>query len=108
MKIAALAVGLIALAGVVGVASAKQAQGPGYTRAVASDVDQLHFVQLNGVKLAYRVAGNGTPVFFVHGEGYSHELWTKQLEPFAKNHLAITYDRRGHGMSDDPLTGYSE
>jgi pimeloyl-ACP methyl ester carboxylesterase len=47
-------------------------------------------------------------VFFVHGEGYSHELWTKQLEPFSKHHLVVTYDRRGHGMSDDPITGYSE
>ena len=108
MKIAVLALGLVSLAGLPAVASAKQAQSPGYTRAVAGDVDQLQFVQVNGVKLAYRVAGNGTPVVFVHGEGYSHELWTKQLEPFSKSHLAITYDRRGHGMSDDPITGYSE
>jgi pimeloyl-ACP methyl ester carboxylesterase len=108
MKTAALALGLISLAGLPAVAAAQQTQAPGYTRAVAGDVEQLQFVQVNGVKLAYRVAGNGTPVLFVHGEGYSHELWTKQLEPFSKNHLAITYDRRGHGMSDDPLTGYSE
>jgi len=108
MRIAALALGLISLAGLAAPVSAQPAQAPGYTRAVAGDVDQLQFVQVNGVKLAYRVAGNGTPVLFVHGEGYSHELWTKQLEPFAKGHLAITYDRRGHGMSDDPITGYSE
>lgn len=80
----------------------------GYTRAVAADVEHLQFVQVNGVKLAYRLAGAGVPVFFVHGEGYSHELWTEQLEPFSKNHLVVTYDRRGHGMSDDPITGYSE
>ena len=108
MRIASLALGLITFAGLPAAASAQQAQAPGYTRAVAGDVEQLQFVQVNGVKLAYRVAGNGTPVLFVHGEGYSHELWTKQLEPFAKSHLAITYDRRGHGMSDDPITGYSE
>lgn len=91
-------------------ASAAEAddKGRGYTRAVAADVDQLQFVQVNGVKLGYRLAGSGVPVFFVHGEGYSHELWTKQLEPFSKKHLVVTYDRRGHGMSDDPITGYSE
>jgi pimeloyl-ACP methyl ester carboxylesterase len=81
---------------------------PAYTRAVAGDVEHLQFVQVNGVRLAYRLAGAGTPVVFVHGEGYSHELWTKQLDAFAAKHLAIVYDRRGHGMSDDPITGYSE
>lgn len=79
-----------------------------YTRAVAADVDQLQFVQVNGVKLAYRLAGAGVPVFFVHGEGYSHELWTYQMEAFSRKHLVVSYDRRGHGMSDDPVTGYSE
>lgn len=89
-------------------AAASAAKAPGYTRAVAADVEQLQFVQVNGVKLAYRLAGSGVPVIFLHGEGYSHELWTEQLEPFSKNHLVVTYDRRGHGMSDDPITGYSE
>jgi len=89
-------------------AAPSKAKPPGYTRAVAGDVEQLQFVQVNGVKLAYRLAGAGVPVFFVHGEGYSHELWTRQLEPFSKHHLVVTYDRRGHGMSDDPITGYSE
>lgn len=87
---------------------ASVASSPGYTRAVAADVEHLQFVHVNGVKLAYRLAGAGVPVFFVHGEGYSHELWTEQLEPFSKHHLVVTYDRRGHGMSDDPITGYSE
>lgn len=84
------------------------AQPATYTRPPAADVEQLHFVHVNGVKLAYRLAGNGTPVVFVHGEGYSHELWTKQVDAFARRHLFISYDRRGHGMSDDPITGYSE
>lgn len=88
--------------------SAAPARSLGYTRAVAGDVEHLQFVQVNGVNLAYRLAGKGTPVFFVHGEGYSHELWTKQIDAFSKDHLFVSYDRRGHGMSDDPITGYSE
>jgi pimeloyl-ACP methyl ester carboxylesterase len=98
----------VSLASAPSIAAPSATKGVGYTRAVAGDVDQLQFVQVNGVKLAYRVAGAGVPVFFVHGEGYSHELWSKQLEPFSKHHLVVTYDRRGHGMSDDPITGYSE
>ncbi|MEP7243972.1 MAG: alpha/beta hydrolase [Gammaproteobacteria bacterium] len=88
-------------------ASAK-ADSPGYTRPAAGDVEHLQFVTVNGVKLAYRLAGAGVPVVFVHGEGYSHELWTKQVEAFSKKYLFISYDRRGHGMSDDPIMGYSE
>jgi len=89
-------------------AFAQSSKAQQYTRAVAGDVDQLQFVQVNGVKLAYRLAGAGVPVFFVHGEGYSHELWTYQMEAFSRKHLVVSYDRRGHGMSDDPITGYSE
>lgn len=79
-----------------------------YTRAAAGDADQLSFVAVNGVKLAYRLEGAGVPVIFVHGEGYSHELWTEQVEPISQGYLFISYDRRGHGVSEDPLTGYSE
>lgn len=105
MKIAAIACLAVLCSSAPGMAAPAK---PLYTRPPAADVDQLHFVQVNGVKLAYRVAGAGTPVFFVHGEGYSHELWTRQVDAFSKQHLFISYDRRGHGMSDDPVIGYSE
>ena len=79
-----------------------------YRLGAAADQDQLIFVQVNGVQLAYRLEGSGVPVIFVHGEGYSHELWTRQVEAFSEQYLFISYDRRGHGQSEDPLTGYSE
>jgi pimeloyl-ACP methyl ester carboxylesterase len=81
---------------------------PGFTRGTASDQDKLSWVQVNGVTLAYRLEGSGTPVIFVHGEGYSHELWNEQLDAFSERYLFLSYDRRGHGQSDDPVTGYSE
>ena len=79
-----------------------------YERGPAGDEHKLRFVHVNGVKLAYRLEGSGFPVIFVHGESYSHELWTEQIEAFSERYLFISYDRRGHGLSDDPLTGYSE
>ena len=79
-----------------------------YDRGRAGDQDRLSFAHVNGVRLAYRFAGSGSPVIFVHGEGYSHELWNEQLDAFSERHLFLSYDRRGHGQSDDPLTGYSE
>jgi pimeloyl-ACP methyl ester carboxylesterase len=76
-------------------------------RGPAGDPEALRYVQVNGVRLAYRVEGAGSPVVFVHGEGYSHELWTRQIDAFKEKHLFLSYDRRGHGQSEDPLTGYS-
>jgi len=100
-------VSLILSFNALGAAPPSQEAGD-YTRAEAGDADQLSFVVVNGVKLAYRLEGAGVPVIFVHGEGYSHELWTEQVEPFSEGYMFISYDRRGHGVSEDPLTGYSE
>jgi len=76
-------------------------------RGPAGDPEHLRFVQVNGVRLAYRMEGAGIPVIFVHGEGYSHELWSRQIEEFRTRYQFISYDRRGHGQSEAPLTGYS-
>jgi pimeloyl-ACP methyl ester carboxylesterase len=76
-------------------------------RGPAGDPEHLRFVQVNGVHLAYRIEGAGIPVVFVHGEGYSHELWSRQIDDFRARYQFISYDRRGHGQSEDPLTGYS-
>lgn len=77
-------------------------------RGPTADAEQLIFVTVNGVRLAYRLEGSGIPIVFVHGEGYSHELWTEQIDAFSAKHMFISYDRRGHGSSEDPITGYSE
>lgn len=76
-------------------------------RGPAGDADRLRFVTVNGVKLACRIEGAGVPVVFVHGEGYSHELWTEQIAAFAAKYFVVAYDRRGHGQSEAPFTGYS-
>jgi len=89
-------------------AGAAETVAPAYSRGAAGDAAHLHFAHLNGVRLAYRVEGAGVPVVFVHGEGYSHELWTAQIAAFRERHLFVSYDRRGHGASADPFTGYSE
>lgn len=67
----------------------------------------LEHATVNGVRLAYRVAGGGVPVIFVHGESHSHEVWNEQVEPVSRRFAAVTYDRRGHGESEAPATGYS-
>jgi pimeloyl-ACP methyl ester carboxylesterase len=96
-----------AAAGLTVVATLGAQLGPDEHRGTAADAALLRYVTVNGVRLAYRIEGAGVPVIFVHGEGYSHELWTKQIEPFAQKYQVIAYDRRGHGQSEAPFTGYS-
>ena len=76
-------------------------------RGQAGDADRLQFVVVNGVRLAYRAEGRGVPAVFVHGESHTHELWSRQVEAVRAKYFFVSYDRRGHGQSDDPITGYS-
>ncbi|MBM7024766.1 alpha/beta fold hydrolase [Clavibacter zhangzhiyongii] len=51
--------------------------------------------------------GTGRPVVLIHGWPLSGESWSKQVPAFqAAGFRVITYDRRGFGRSDKPLTGY--
>lgn len=52
--------------------------------------------------------GTGRPVVLIHGWPLSGEAWNHQVPAFeAAGHRVVTYDRRGFGRSDKPLTGYS-
>ncbi len=42
---------------------------------------------------------DATPVIFLHGFPFSHEMWKSQLELVGKDFRAIAYDLRGHGKS---------
>jgi len=57
---------------------------------------------LKGVTLHYAEQGmpSGTPVIFLHGFPFSHEMWDGQLETVGQEYRAIAYDLRGHGYSD--------
>jgi non-heme chloroperoxidase len=57
--------------------------------------------------LFYRDWGTGRPVVFVTSWALSSSMWQRQMQHLADNGFrAIGYDRRGHGRSDDPGTGY--
>ncbi|ROS21515.1 pimeloyl-ACP methyl ester carboxylesterase [Rathayibacter sp. PhB127] len=52
--------------------------------------------------------GSGRPVVLIHGWPLSGESWSEQVPAFAAaGFRVITYDRRGFGRSDKPLTGYT-
>ncbi|PPG80087.1 MULTISPECIES: alpha/beta fold hydrolase [unclassified Rathayibacter] len=52
--------------------------------------------------------GSGRPLVLIHGWPLSGESWKEQVPAFAEaGYRVVTYDRRGFGRSDKPLTGYS-
>jgi non-heme chloroperoxidase len=61
----------------------------------------------DGVKLAYSDWGAGKPVVFVHAWALPSPMWDYQIGALSEQGLrCIAYDRRGHGRSSKPSSGY--
>src|SRR5262245_27938879 len=61
----------------------------------------------DGTRLWYRDWGTGSPVVFAASWALSGDMWAYQTIPLVQAAVrCITYDRRGHGRSDDPGRGY--
>ena len=85
---------------------------PGVVLAQQPQVPQLpiesKFVEANGVKLHYLVAGQGDPVLLLHGFGQSSHMWRPLMRELVKDHTVIAADLRGAGQSDAPEEGYTK
>ncbi len=61
----------------------------------------------DGTRLFCKEWGGGAPMVFVHSWALNSSMWQYQTVDFAGRGIrCITYDRRGHGRSDQPATGY--
>lgn len=65
---------------------------------------ELAFV--NDIRLHYVIAGNGPPVYLLHGWPQSWLEWEPFIESLAEGHTVVVPDLRGFGDSDKPATGY--
>ncbi|MBM4426135.1 MAG: alpha/beta hydrolase [Chloroflexi bacterium] len=62
------------------------------------------FVEVNGVNVHYKKAGDGEPVFILlHGFGASIFSWREVMEPLAEFGTVIAYDRPAFGLTERPL-----
>ena len=67
-----------------------------------------NFIETNdGQRLFVRDIGSGQPVVLIHGWTLNSEIWRGQTDWLAAQGLrAVAYDRRGHGQSSKPESGY--
>jgi non-heme chloroperoxidase len=61
----------------------------------------------DGTNLYWREWGRGVPVLFAHAWCMHSGMWDYQFAALGDRGMrCIAYDRRGHGRSDKPATGY--
>ncbi|GAA3186450.1 alpha/beta fold hydrolase [Nonomuraea roseoviolacea] len=67
----------------------------------------MFFETSDGTRLAYEDYGQGRPIVFVASAMLCSDMWEYQIPYFVdRGYRCIALDRRGHGRSDRPSTGY--
>lgn len=61
-------------------------------------------VRVNGVDLFVEETGVGEPLVLAHGSWGDHHNWDLVVPMLAQRYRVITYDRRGHSLSERPTT----
>lgn len=67
----------------------------------------LRYRLIHGYRRAYRMAGSGPAVLFIHGIGDDSSTWMDVLASLAGDFTVIAPDMLGHGGSDKPRADYS-
>jgi pimeloyl-ACP methyl ester carboxylesterase len=74
---------------------------------VDPDTFDLHTRVVHGYERAYRMAGRGPAVLFIHGIGDDSSTWLDVLASLAGEFTVIAPDLLGHGGSAKPRADYS-
>ena len=56
----------------------------------------------DGVTISYAAVGSGPPVLLSNGYGATAQMWAGQVDAWSDAYQVITWDMRGHGLSDSP------
>ncbi|WP_313755921.1 alpha/beta hydrolase [Tissierella sp.] len=58
------------------------------------------FITSDNVNIYYEIKGEGFPIIFIHGFTENHNCFRIQQRVLSKKYKVITYDLRGHGISE--------
>jgi pimeloyl-ACP methyl ester carboxylesterase len=62
----------------------------------------MPLARVNGIALYYELTGTGDPLVLVHGFACGIRSWDPQVRALSQSRHVITYDVRGHGVSEAP------
>src|SRR3989440_11857508 len=68
---------------------------------------ELQYTTIHGHRVAYRMAGSGPPIVFIHGITSSSALWEPVARRLAQRYTVLAPDLIGHGESAKPRGDYS-
>ena len=71
------------------------------------DTFDLRSRVIHGYRRAYRMAGSGPVLLFIHGIGDDSSTWLDVLASLTRDYTVIAPDLLGHGGSDKPRADYS-
>ncbi|WP_020418097.1 alpha/beta fold hydrolase [Amycolatopsis sp. ATCC 39116] len=74
---------------------------------IGPDTFDLRHRTIHGYRRAYRMAGSGPALLFVHGIGDDSSTWLDVLASLTRDYTVIAPDLLGHGGSDKPRADYS-
>lgn len=70
-----------------------------------ADADS-RFVEVNGLQVHYKIAGEGEPVLILlHGFGASLFSWREVMGPLAAHGTVVAFDRPAFGLTERPMPG---
>ncbi len=64
--------------------------------------------RVNGIRIHYRRAGAGPPLYLLHGYPQTGHMWRKLVPGLAPHFELVMPDLRGYGDSDKPPAGYDK
>ena len=62
-------------------------------------------ILLKGIRIHYLEAGRGTPLFLLHGNAGSGQVWRKVMPTISEHYRTIAHDRQGFGQSESTEFG---
>jgi len=74
----------------------------GHTTRDAETLPGVSFLTAGGLRLRYRVTGEGRPLLLLHGIGQSLEDWNEQHDRLSSSHRVISLDLPGFAYSERP------
>lgn len=67
-----------------------------------------YFLTDDNTELFYKISGNGKKtIVFIHGWSANHLYFNKQINELSRKYTVVSYDLRGHGMSQISAEGYT-